>query len=420
MFSRLHVFKKLLRSPVLTADTGDPICCGIFTLPVSFVDQSLVSDKSINFLIDSGSCLSIIPRRFSNKSRNTGSLRAANGSSIPTFGTILAKFTVPGIVGELSWSFTVADTLQPILGADFLEHFDLLIDCRNRKLVQRDNPRTFEQVKCKSSSPLSCVSVFQRSSGSTLTQMQATLVSNIPSRYPGCISKLPQSITSSVVSHSIPTSPCHPFRTRSRELAISKRQAVEKEFLDLEVNGVVRRSSSPWASAIHVVTKADGSFRPCGDYRFLNSVTIHDSYPMPLITDIMNSLSGMTIFSKIDLAKAFHQIPVAAEDIEKTAVITPFGLFEYVMMPFGLRNAAQTFQRHIDFVLKDFSFARPYLDDILVFSSDIPSHTTHIELVLGRLNRHNLLLNLKKCVFYASQVQFLGHVVSSDGRVAIA
>ena len=183
----------------------------------------------------------------------------------------------------------------------------------------------------------------------------------------------------------------------------------------MESSGVIRRSSSPWASAIHVVTKSDGSFRPCGDYRALNAITIHDSYPMPLITDIMNRLAGSTCFSKVDLDKAFHQIPVHPEDIPKTAVITPFGLFEYVMMPFGLRNAAQSFQRHIDFVLKDVSSATAYLDDILIFSPDSDSHKRDVHAVLSKLNEYNLIVNLKKCSFFQEQVQFLGHLVSKSG-----
>jgi len=94
----------------------------------------------------------------------------------------------------------------------------------------------------------------------------------------------------------------------------------------------------------NIVKKKDGSIRPCGDYRLLNSATIHDSYLLPLITDIFHRLNGANIFSTIDIRKAYHQIPVLTQDIPKTAIITPFGLFEYISMPFGLRNSAQTFQ----------------------------------------------------------------------------
>ena len=267
-------------------------------------------------------------------------------------------------------------------------------------------------VPLKKCNRYSCASVFHIDSSETDEEYIKT---EILKAFPGCVTKLPQRNTHSSVFHHIPTTPAQPFRTKKRDLPIAKRNAVEKLFLELENSGVVRRSSSPWASAIHVVTKPDGSFRPCGDYRFLNSITVHDSYPMPLITDIMSKLHGMSYFSKIDLEKAFHQIPVSPSDIEKTAVITPFGLFEYLMMPFGLRNAAQTFQRHIDHVLRNIDNATPYLDDIIIYSPDITSHKRHVDTVLENLNKANLVINIKKCEFFKSQVNFLGHVVSADG-----
>lgn len=403
-----------MSSPVPHPEPGDPFCCGLFTLPAK-VFNSYKLKSPVSFLIDTGSCLSIVPRSLTEFTSPSGCLRAANGSAIPTYGTISLTFTLPGISDNFTWSFTVADTLQPILGADFLERFNYLVDCRQHTLVPSQDFKISHSRQDNFSSELSCVTIFPDVSNLNSGDHSNQFKYQIPSLYPNCIVKSTSKRLDNAVFHSIPTTPSQPYRTKRRDLPIMKRQAIEEEFKNLESLGIIRRSSSPWASAIHVVTKSDGTFRPCGDYRYLNSITIHDSYPMPLITDIMNSLHGKYVFSKIDLLKAFHQIPVSPEDIPKTAVITPFGLFEYLMMPFGLRNAAQSFQRHIDTVLRDCDYARPYLDDILIFSPDNSSHQTHLHNVLQKLHDNNLLINMGKCEFFSEEVQFLGHLISSKG-----
>ena len=167
-----------------------------------------------------------------------------------------------------------------------------------------------------------------------------------------------------------------------------------------------------------VPKKQIGDWRPCGDYRSLNHITVSDSYPMPQLS--MVELNGRTTFSKLELVKAYHQIPIHSDDIVKTAVTTPFGLFEFIRMPFGLKNAGKTFQRFIHEVVQNIKDVFVYSDDVLVASSDIESHLETLDLLLTRLNEYGLRVNLTKCKWLQATVDFLGFEFSSEGIQPLA
>ena len=180
------------------------------------------------------------------------------------------------------------------------------------------------------------------------------------------------------VEHHIETDG-RPVAARYRRLDAAKLKAAQADFREMERQGVIRQSSSNWASPLHLVKKADGTWRPCGDFRQLNIQSKPDRYSCPNIGDLSAKLAGCHVFSKLDLRKGYHQVPVREADIHKTAVVTPFGLFEFLRMPFGLRNAGQTFQRMMDEILAGLDYCFVYYDDILVGSRSVEEHRIHLQ-----------------------------------------
>ena len=204
-----------------------------------------------------------------------------------------------------------------------------------------------------------------------------------------------EEIKPSGVAVNIDTGSAAPIKQMPRRLPLHKKQVVGKLISEMQSQGIIQPSKSPWASPIVLVEKKNGSIRFCIDYRKLNKETKKDSYPLPRVDDLLDDLADAKWFSTIDLASGYWQVEVSPEDQEKTAFTTPHGLYQFKVMPFGLCNAPSTFQRLMELVLAGLRWdtCLAYLDDIIVFGRTFPEH----------------LADFRK------SVTFLGHKVSHEG-----
>lgn len=192
---------------------------------------------------------------------------------------------------------------------------------------------------------------------------------------------------------------------------------LKKELEDSLGKGFIRASTSPAASPVLFVRKPGGGLRFCVDYRALNSLTVKNRYPIPLIRETLDRLCKAKYYTKLDIIAAFNRLRIAKGDEWKTAFRTRYGLFEYLVMPFGLTNGPASFQHYINDALRDYLdiFCTAYLDDILIYSNSLKEHKEHVRQVLQRLRGFGLQADIAKCEFHAKEVKYLGLIVSTDG-----
>ena len=222
----------------------------------------------------------------------------------------------------------------------------------------------------------------------------------------------------SEVQHKINTGDARPIKQAPRRIPIHLRDEVDKAMKEMIDKGVIEPSDSPWSSPVVLVRKKDGSLRFCIDYRKLNEVTVPDAYPLPKMDEALDCLGGAKWFSTLDLASGYWQVEMDPEDKPKTAFATPsHGLYQWLVMPFGLMNAPGTFERLIERIMKGlrFEILLVYLDDVIIFGSTFEESLDRLILVLQRLRDAKLKLKAKKCHLFQKEVIYLGHKVSGNG-----
>ena len=193
------------------------------------------------------------------------------------------------------------------------------------------------------------------------------------------------------------------------------KEAVKERINELLEKGIIRRSCSEYMNPITVVPKKDGSVRVCGDYRALNAITRSDCFTLPRIDYIKSHIRG-NVFTTLDLKDGFFQVPMHPDSASKTAIYTEFGLYEFIRMPFGLKNAPAVFQRFIDMVFHDLKpFTHVYIDDVIIFSNTVADHVKHLDIVIKRLSDYGLTIQERKCSFFMNCIQYLGYEFDIDG-----
>lgn len=314
-----------------------------------------------------------------------------------------------------------------IIGIDLLDKLSTIIDIEaktislNRQIIPFvNNPYPIEQICALE--PIES-DYLDRLKLDHLNSEEYREIVNLVAQFESTFFKEGDKLTSTPsILHEIKTTTDNQINSKLYRYPPKHEQEVRRQIAEMEEQGIIRKSNSKYSSPLIVVPKKRDStgekkFRIVIDYRKLNEVTVDDKFPLPNIDSILDKLGRAQYFSTIDLAKGYHQILIKEEDRKKTAFVTPHGLYEFVRMPFGLKNAPATFQRLMNDVLREFinKTCVVYLDDVLIFSTSIQEHIKAISDILKVLKKNKLKIQIDKCRFMEKETPFLGHLITKDG-----
>lgn len=369
------------------------------------------NDSTFPALVDTGSAVSLVnagvlPASSSpSASAPLPALMTIDGSSLPLLGSVRLRVSL----GQrcICHLFYVCQSLPIpfVLGCDFLTTHQVVIDVAQRQV-------NFDGMKLLATS----------------THLQPTVASapvcdaqEVADAFPGVFpTKDDDWGRTSLVKHHIQLVDSIPVRRYPYRMPFSQRSQAREQVAEMLRKGVIRPSTSPWSSPYLLKEKKDGSWRFCIDFRELNRKTVSDSFPMPRIEDCLDALHGAKVFSTLDLQSGYWQVELEEDCKKYTAFAMDDNLYEFNVMPFGLKNAPATFCRLMQTVLRGLTPHKclPYLDDIVVFGATQEEHDANLREVLEKIHRAGLKLNKKKCTFRCDRVNYLGHVISAGGVAA--
>ena len=370
------------------------------------------SKDGTHWLADSGSMLTVIPAKPSDTEDLHSTAIAANGTRLRTYG----RREVHIQFGRKTYHVeaVVARVAKPIIGADLLKANRLTVCYAKEALIDSANgiqvPFSYRDAG--------------RLAGWAITKLQPKQGITGDPKFIKLAQSFPEIMSHDFraetvkhgVVHGIDTGNATPCRTAPRPLGSGPKATLGKAaWMDLLEKGIIERCQSNWSSGLHLQPKPDGTYRPCGDFRQLNEKTLTDTYPIPHLRYFTAKLNGAKVFSKVDLTKAYHQIPIKKEDRHKTAITTPWGLFQFRRLAMGLCNAAQSFQKMIEDVLRDITGVFVYLDDILVYTQTEAEHERVLRELFTRLRDNGMAISPEKTILGAEQVNFVGYLVNANG-----
>ena len=395
----------------------EEVCAAQASGAVSLRIPIKVNGAPMDALIDTGASVTLVSSDTYRAARDgplmpsTTVLRTADQGVLKVLGVADFAFSIGST--QLRHSAIVVDRLAHavLLGADILSTMRALVDVAHRRLILPEGnlvPAWANAVGMDDSPAKTAVS--------SLSSAQQRQLQQLLQDFKDAFATPGQPLTRArLPAMRIETGETRPVSRRPYRLSHHESQEVERIVKDHIAAGIVRPSFSPWASPVILIKKKTGEYRLVVDYRRLNSVTVPDAYPLPRLDDTLEAMAGAQWFSSLDLASAYHQVPLDPEDQSKTAFVTKSGVFQFTVVPFGLRNAPGHFQRCIDTVLRDVSGVSMYLDDIVIFSATFDGHLATLRTVFKRLRDVNLQLRRDKCFFLRDELDYLGHLVSKHG-----
>ena len=390
--------------------------------PTAYVDI-VINGRPVSAVVDTGAMVSVLSASAYRKDvdgdlgRTSLRLHGAGGNALKVDGAVSADLCF-GDSLRRQHTLPVVDCLgyDCLLGADLLSALKAQVDFHQRRLVLGKVSLPLLQRQGINAVVPQMGDGKDEEGAIELTGEQRSRLNSLLARYSKAFSSPERPLGNAKVPPlTIDTGDAPPVSARPYRLSAAERDLVDKEVEALLAKGVIRPSLSPWASPCILVKRKDASPRLCVDFRKVNVAILPDAYPMPRLDDCIDSMGGCRFLSTLDLASAYHQCPVDAESVAKTAFVTRNGLYEYTKVPFGIRTAPGYFQRTIDRVLNGIKGIVVFLDDICVATPTFDEHLQVLEQVFKRLLEIDLLIKPSKCHLLRRSLGFLGHRISERG-----